>query len=226
MDPLNLVKGWQAIPGGKHGGQRRRVGGKWEYRYPEAGSGERYASRKETVPAKIGKLAEAEEAKAYSFSTSDKSAGRADGARAVQRAVKRSGGDPAKLRDLMDAGITEAHRQMARGGSEERWESAIATIRKLGEHLPQPLAKGEPMADNPLDLVNATPGTPRVMRQGSVTYHVADAHEVKPQRSIPSLQAPPAPAYEQAERDSLDLVNGVPRVNGVLTHPDGTDRRS
>lgn len=32
-DDVEKGGGWQPVPGGKHGGERRRVGGKWQYRY-------------------------------------------------------------------------------------------------------------------------------------------------------------------------------------------------
>ena len=37
-NPMDMVKagGWHSIPGGKHGGERRRKGKGWEYRYPDA----------------------------------------------------------------------------------------------------------------------------------------------------------------------------------------------
>lgn len=34
-----VVGDWQPIPGGKHGGQRRRRGNRWEYRYPDGKGG-------------------------------------------------------------------------------------------------------------------------------------------------------------------------------------------
>lgn len=37
--PKPPAGGWQPIPGGKHGGQRRRKGNRWEYRYPDGKGG-------------------------------------------------------------------------------------------------------------------------------------------------------------------------------------------
>jgi len=49
--------GWQAIPAGKHGGQRRRKGNKWEYRYPDGKGGWSGQPQKaEPKPVKVPEL--------------------------------------------------------------------------------------------------------------------------------------------------------------------------
>jgi hypothetical protein len=200
--------------------KRKMIGGKmrWEYEYDEPASGSPSGSAGSAKKDHHAFMAAWHEKKAYSIGRES-----AGGYSAQQRQQR-----------LMNEHIAEANRHQKEGGFETLGDLS-SHQRKMGilqssfdqlNSQKQKYAKAEdPMGSNPLDLVNANPAIPSTMRQGSVTYAVAAAHELAPERSIPSLRAPARPAYEQAEREVLDLVNDLPRVNGVLTHPNGVDRR-